>query len=282
MPMMYCVCVHCKHDGGYFSVNAVGYEEEHRQQYWDDPTGKELDWKMVENARAEEIATVKQMGVWRHVPRKEFLRNTGRQPIKAGWVDINKGDDVVPLYTSRIVAKEIKTNFRPDPFAATPLVEYIKCLILTAATGQNHGLGRRLMLQDISKAYFFAHAKRLLYVELPAEDMALGMVGLLEQSLYGTRDAALSWSEAYTDVLVDMGFEKGVSSPCSFFHARWDLRVVVHGGDFLTEGPVASLKLMDTALRKKLNVKTKVLGLDAGQVPQVRGAISLMLSSIMS
>ena len=67
---------------------------------------------MVEKARAEEIATVKQMGVWRHVPREECLRNTGRQPIKVRWVDINKGDDVVPLYRSRIVAKETKTNLR--------------------------------------------------------------------------------------------------------------------------------------------------------------------------
>ena len=65
------------------------------------------------------------------------------------------------------------------------------------------------MLQDISKAYFFALAKRLLYVEIPAEDMAPGMVGLLEKSLYGNGDAALNWSEAYTDVLVNMGIREG-------------------------------------------------------------------------
>ena len=34
------LCVRCKHDGGDDSVNAVEYEEEHWQQYWDDLTGK--------------------------------------------------------------------------------------------------------------------------------------------------------------------------------------------------------------------------------------------------
>ena len=54
------------------------------------------------------------------------------------------------------------------------------------------------------------------------------MVGRLEKSLYGTRDAALDRAEAYTKVLRGMGFEKGASSPCSFFHKVWGVRVVVH------------------------------------------------------
>ena len=126
------------------------------------------------------------------------------------------------------------------------------------------------MVQDISKAYFFAPATRDIYIELPAEDAEEGMVGRLQKSLYGTRDAALNWAEAYTKVLLDMGYEKGTSSPCSFYHKGWDLRTVVHGDDFLSEGCAKSLKKMDDALRKAFMVKTEVLGPDAGQVLQVK------------
>ena len=60
------------------------------------------------------------------------------------------------------------------------------------------------MIQDISKAYFFAPATRDIYIELPPEDAEPGVVGRLEKSSYGTRDA-----EAYTRVLLAMGFKMG-------------------------------------------------------------------------
>ena len=158
------------------------------------------------------------MGVWRHVPRDECFQNTGKPPIKLRWIDINKGDDTSPLYRSRIVAKEINTHARPDLFAATPPVEYIKYLVSRAASGQHKAQLDRIMLQDIGKAYFHAPATRDIYIELPTEDAQEGMVGKLEKSLYGTRDAAMNWAAAYTTVLIEMGFTKGTSSPCSFVH----------------------------------------------------------------
>ena len=55
-----------------------------------------------------------------------------------------------------------------------------------------------------------------MYVALPAEDILPGeeaMCGLLERSLYGTRDAAFNWTETYTKVLCEaLGFEKGVDA----------------------------------------------------------------------
>jgi hypothetical protein len=104
------------------------------------------------------------------------------------------------------------------------------------------------MIQDISKAYFFAPATRDIFIELPPEEAEPGMVGKLEKSLCGTRDAALNWAEAYTKVLISMGYKKGLSSPCSFHHKEWDLSTVVHGDDFLTEGPIESLQKMNTEL----------------------------------
>ena len=46
-----------------------------------------------------------------------------------------------------------------------------------------------------------------IYIELPPEEAEPRMVGKLEKSLYGTRDAALNCADAYTKVLLAMGYE---------------------------------------------------------------------------
>ena len=81
---------------------------------------------LEEGCRAEELATVRSMKVWTKAAREECLRVTGKPPIKLRWVDVNKGDDKDPKYRSRIVAKEIRKDVRPELFAATPPIEYIK------------------------------------------------------------------------------------------------------------------------------------------------------------
>ena len=48
--------------------------------------------------------------------------------------------------------------------------------------------------------------------------------GKLNYSLYGTRDAAVNWSEEYTERLVACGFSPGIATPCVFDHAERKLR----------------------------------------------------------
>ena len=50
------------------------------------------------------------------------------------------------------------------------------------------------MINDVSRAYFYAKCTRDLYVELPAEDPDAhpDFIGNLRLCLYGTRDAALN------------------------------------------------------------------------------------------
>ena len=168
-----------------------------------------------------------------------------------------------PKCRSRIAAKEIKTDNRPELFAATPLLEFIKYLISRCASRQRRAKPSRLMIQDISKAYFFAPATRDIFIELPPEEAEPGMVGKLEKSIYGTRDAALNWAD--TKVFLAKGYKKGLSSPCSFHHEEWDLSTAVHGNDFLTEGPIESLQKMNLALEVSFQVKTEIIGPDPGQ-----------------
>ena len=58
---------------------------------------------------------------------------------------------------------------------------------------------------------FYAPAKRHLYIELPEED-ELGdhsMLGKLNVSLYGTRDAANNWLEHLTTHMESIDFQRG-------------------------------------------------------------------------
>ena len=193
-------------------------------QYWDDTSGEVLDPKLTREARMEEIAEIRNMTVYRKVPVSMCLKETGKRPVGTRWVDTNKGDQQSPNIRSRLVAQEINKHKMPELFAATPPLEFIKFLISLCASAQWSASPTRLMVCDVKKAYFYAKATRRVFVALPAEDQTESekdMCGLLERSLYGTRDAAYNWTETYTNVLVEkMGFSKGESSPCSFYHER--------------------------------------------------------------
>ena len=58
----------------------------------------------------------------------------------------------------------------------------------------------------------------------------------------GTRGAAKNWE-------LD-GFIPGVTNPCSFHHPQRELRVLVHGDDFVGLGSLPELQLMNHWLAK--------------------------------
>ena len=59
-----------------------------------------------------------------------------------------------------------------------------------------------MLFIKVSRAYFYAPARRPVYVALPQEDFEEGMCGRLNASMYGTRDAAANWEAKYADHLV--------------------------------------------------------------------------------
>ena len=71
---------------------------------WDDLTSMELDGHNVKEARSEYIEYVKEKQVWDTMPRTH-AQARGWNVIKTRWIDINKGDDVNPVYQSRPVGK---------------------------------------------------------------------------------------------------------------------------------------------------------------------------------
>ena len=108
--------------------------------------------------------------------------------------------------------KEIKKEKRDDLFAATPPLEAKKALFAAAVMEgvgyqpRNRDRGMKLDFIDVRRAYFYAAARREVYVELPAEDYEEGKCGKLERAMYGTRDAAQNWEMEYSEFLTGIGF----------------------------------------------------------------------------
>ena len=263
-------------EDGWEDIMNVEHEPEEWRKYWDDVSGEQLDTELSIAARKDEIEAIHSMGVYVKVPIAQCLAETGRRPVGTRWVDTNKGDLTNPKVRCRLVAQEVAIGKIPELFAATPPIEYIRYLVSCCASSQWSKKPTRVMVSDVKKAYFYAPATRRVFVALPPEDKGPGeedMCGLLLKSLYGTRDAAFNWTAAYTSVMVDkLGFEKGESSPCSFFHPDRHLSTVVHGDDFVTEGERYQLDWLDVELRKHFEIKTEILGPDAhkGEQREVR------------
>ena len=133
--------------------------------------------------------------------------------------------------------------------------------------------GEVVMINDISKAFFHARAKRDVFIQLPQEDINKGedkMCGKQQYSMYGARDAAQNWHEEYSGQLVKIGLVQGKVSPCIFHHRERGIRTYVHGDDYVSTGKPIELKWMKTQLESKYSVKTQVLGPGEDQVKQVK------------
>ena len=75
---------------------------------------------------------VKRMGVYEKVHISDCFELSQKAPIRLKWVDVNKiGCEKEPNYRQRPLAMELKTDWRPDPFSATPPLELFKAMLYT-------------------------------------------------------------------------------------------------------------------------------------------------------
>ncbi|CAK0895671.1 unnamed protein product, partial [Prorocentrum cordatum] len=111
---------------------------------------------------------------------------------------------------------------------------------------------------------------RLVYVELPAEDRPRygeKMLGRLVKSMYGTQDASHLWQLDYVDLCPSSegGFKRGKHNAALFFNPAGDIRMAVHGGDFVVLSDVDGLEHVDRLLSPKYPSKMMgTLGFDEG------------------
>ena len=173
------------------------------------------------------------------------------RPITTRWLDINKGDNKNPNYRSRLVGGELNVYKRDDLFAGTPPLESLRYLASRCASRKGHVM----MAIDVKRAYFYAPATRPIYIVIPKEDYEEGdeeRVGVLNLSLYGTRDAAQNWVKTYTKILVEAGFEKGRYSAQNFWHSTRVIALSVHGDDFSATGSEAQMLWLQGLMEKEL------------------------------
>lgn len=156
-------------------------------QAWGDVSGEGLDADKAGKARNKEIEYIKQTNPYTKVNRSKG-KALGKKMVAARCVDVSKGCVEVEGYRSRLVAKEFNNSLRPDPFAAAPRLEAFKLAPSMLATWNQ---GQKPTVNDVSRAFFCAPARREVFAELPPEgpDHAK-KTGELNQPMYGTRDAA--------------------------------------------------------------------------------------------
>ena len=71
---------------------------------WDDMNEVFLNPIAVKQARSEEMAFFKKLGVYRRVPRSRVVEVGGKM-VSVKWLDTNKGDRLNPNHRSRLVAR---------------------------------------------------------------------------------------------------------------------------------------------------------------------------------
>ena len=173
-----------------------------------------------------------------------------------------------------MVGKEFNDREIEGLFAATPPLEALRLLLSWAATRSVTPLGdgmsnrndeRKILIADVSRAFFEAPAKRDICVELPEEALVNGettqsTVGKLLASLYGTRDASANWQEEVAKCMAEWGFVTGRYNPCMFHHPDKGIACLVHGDDFVSVGNHAQLDWLKNKLKGRFEIKTKLVG----------------------
>ena len=106
------------------------------------------------------------------------------------------------------VGKELKAKTKHallahELFSAMPPWEMVKSLLSLLVTDGVSSESLVLRVFDISRAHFMVPATRELYVEIPDEDKGPGeenLIGRLNRSMYGFRDASHNWMEGLARV----------------------------------------------------------------------------------
>ena len=116
-----------------------------------------------------------------------------------------------------------------------PPLEAVKilCSELAARKKNKKGKHLRLPLCDISRAHFYGEAQREIYVTLPPGDEQEGYCAILKKTMYGTQDASHAWQEDYSNHLKKKRFHQGQAWTSVFRHDELDIKLLVHGDDFL-------------------------------------------------
>ena len=121
------------------------------------------------------------------------------------------------------------------------------------------------MFLDVSKAHLYAPMLDEEFVQLPPERCTEGKCARLIYTLYGMRKDASKWEKEYRNTSEVVGFCPRRATVVAFYHAEREVRIVVHGDDFVVEGKQSDLEWVRDVLAAKCILKVRsILGPDPG------------------
>ena len=126
---------------------------------------------------------VKKHAVHEKAPMSQCWKETGKNPIKTGWADTNKGTSECPNIGSRSVAKEYNTGPRPDLSSATSPLEGVKLVISKAASCKQKGqCSWCLTCEERTPMRWRGAESTSSFGKETEEDQAVGSVGCRERA----------------------------------------------------------------------------------------------------
>ena len=129
------------------------------------------------------------------------------------------------------------------------------------------------MALDFKRAFLYGACERELYVEIPSEDdrtKGQDVVGRLKRSMYGTQDAPAVWQRVVNAMLKDRGFAASRTLACVYINRETGVRIVAHVDDFLVVGDRLQCEKLLADLQKDFEVDGEIVGLQKGEVPEVK------------
>ena len=86
-------------------------------------------------------------------------------------------------------------------------------------------------------------------------DKLEGRCGLLLKSMYGTRDAANIWQQDYPELLLQHGFSRNAAWSSVFYNKEMDIRLLVHGDDFVALADDVGQTYLQSVLQEKYELR---------------------------
>ena len=151
---------------------------------------------------------------------------------------------------------------------------------MMSVSWSNKGKPSKLRHYDISRAHFHGTAQRLIYIRLPAEDRQKhgeDKGGRFIKSMCGTQEASHICQADYVTLICGelelsrrgkhSAARRGKHSAAVFHNPNEDVRMAVHGDDFVCLSDDDGLKHIDKILKSKYTTKDMgTLGFEESEV----------------
>ena len=147
----------------------------------------------VTQAKRDELQQLRQMGTFTMVSTDHPTNHKEAVVVGTKWVIVNKGDHLNPRVKARLCAQEFAVRPDAELFAGTPGLTGVKCILSHFASSRS---GMALAVADVKGAFLYGRLERNVFIKLPRE-MTGGrpLLGKLNKSLYGLRDAPKIWRQ---------------------------------------------------------------------------------------